>query len=79
MARRYDEWPGESYEGSSARGAMKGFVRHGVCLAKTWSDKLKGCLRSIGTDGDNEQIYVGAQEGTVYAYTPPVVASGSAC
>src|SRR5712671_2383608 len=24
MARRYDEWPGEGYEGSSARGAMKG-------------------------------------------------------
>jgi hypothetical protein len=44
--------------------------------APEWSDKLKGCLRSIGTDGDNEQIYVGAQEGTVYAYTPPVVASG---
>jgi outer membrane protein assembly factor BamB len=44
--------------------------------ASQWSDKLKGCLRSIGTDGDNEQIYVGAQEGTVYAYTPPVVASG---
>jgi outer membrane protein assembly factor BamB len=44
--------------------------------APQWSDNLKGCLRSIGTDGDNEQIYVGAQEGTVYAYTPPVVASG---
>jgi len=44
--------------------------------APEWSDKLKGCLRSIGTDGDSEQIYVGAQEGTVYAYTPPVVASG---
>jgi outer membrane protein assembly factor BamB len=44
--------------------------------APQWSDKLKGCLRSIGTDGDSEQIYVGAQEGTVYAYTPPVVAPG---
>lgn len=36
MARRYDEWPGEAYEGSSARGAMKGWVRHGVCLEATW-------------------------------------------
>jgi outer membrane protein assembly factor BamB len=45
--------------------------------APQWSDKLKGCLRSIGTDGDNEQIYVGAQEGTVYAYTPLLVASGT--
>jgi predicted chitinase len=31
MARRYDEWPGEDYEGSSARGAMKGWHKHGVC------------------------------------------------
>ena len=30
MARHYDEWPGETYEGSSARGAMKGWVAHGV-------------------------------------------------
>lgn len=36
MARRYDEWPGEGYDGSSARGAMKGWVRHGVCSEVTW-------------------------------------------
>jgi len=36
-----------------------------------WSDKLKGCLRSIGTDGESEQIYIGVQEGTVYDYSPP--------
>jgi len=35
MARRYDEWDGENYEGSSIRGAMKGWSRHGVC---TWQD-----------------------------------------
>lgn len=29
MARRYGEWPGENYEGSSARGAMKGWHQHG--------------------------------------------------
>jgi len=39
--------------------------------ALQWSDKLKGCLRSIGTDGDGKQVYVGAQEGMVYAYSPP--------
>ena len=32
LARRYDEWPGEDYDGSSARGAIKGWVKHGVCL-----------------------------------------------
>ncbi len=31
LARRYDEWPGEKYDGSSARGAMKGWHKHGVC------------------------------------------------
>lgn len=42
MARRYDEWPGERYEGSSARGAMKGWVRHGVCSRTLWKDSMKG-------------------------------------
>lgn len=41
MAKRYDEWPGESYEGSSARGAMKGWHKHGVCTEKLWP-KPKG-------------------------------------
>lgn len=36
MARRYDEWPGEGYDGSSARGAMKGWVSHGVCNEASW-------------------------------------------
>jgi hypothetical protein len=36
MARRYDEWPGEAYAGSSARGAMKGWHKHGVCAGELW-------------------------------------------
>lgn len=36
MARRYDEWPGEDYDGSSARGAMKGWHKHGVCAEQKW-------------------------------------------
>jgi hypothetical protein len=36
MARRYDEWPGEAYSGSSARGAMKGWHKHGVCGEAEW-------------------------------------------
>ena len=31
LARKYDEWPGEDYDGSSCRGAMKGWFHHGVC------------------------------------------------
>lgn len=42
MARRYDEWPGEWYEGSSARGAMKGWLRHGVCQRTLWGDTQTG-------------------------------------
>jgi hypothetical protein len=36
LARRYDEWPGEDYEGSSCRGAMKGWFHHGVCKEDYW-------------------------------------------
>jgi outer membrane protein assembly factor BamB len=44
--------------------------------APQWSDELKGCLRSIGTDDNTGQVYVGAQEGTVYAYSPPQLGEG---
>lgn len=36
MARRYDEWAGEDDDGSSARGAMKGWHKHGVCSLSMW-------------------------------------------
>ncbi|MBC8116742.1 MAG: peptidase C1, partial [Candidatus Saccharimonas sp.] len=36
MARRYDEFDGDDTEGSSARGAMKGWHKHGVCSEKFW-------------------------------------------
>jgi hypothetical protein len=39
LARRYDEWPGEDYSGSSARGAMKGWHKHGVCSALKWKNE----------------------------------------
>ena len=42
LARRYDEWPGENYDGSSARGAMKAWERHGVCTRELWPDDLHG-------------------------------------
>lgn len=35
-ARLYDEWRGQDYEGSSCRGAMKGFHKHGVCTVVYW-------------------------------------------
>ena len=36
FARRYDEYAGEDYEGSSCRGALKAFFKHGVCLNGDW-------------------------------------------
>ncbi|HSV78342.1 MAG TPA: C1 family peptidase, partial [Ramlibacter sp.] len=37
-ARRYDEYEGEDYDGSSCRGALKGWFNHGVCLEPEWPD-----------------------------------------
>jgi hypothetical protein len=36
MAKHHDQWPGEAYEGSSARGAMKGWHKNGVCSESAW-------------------------------------------
>ncbi|MFM9885343.1 MAG: C1 family peptidase [Burkholderiales bacterium] len=36
LAKFYDEWPGEDYSGSSCRGALKGWHKHGVCDRALW-------------------------------------------
>lgn len=36
MARRYDEFPGSKDEGSSLRGALKGWFKHGACVDSLW-------------------------------------------
>lgn len=36
MARRYDEFPGSKDEGSSLRGALKGWHKHGACVDRLW-------------------------------------------
>ena len=41
FARRYDEYAGEDYEGSSCRGALKGWFNHGVCLESDWPYKSR--------------------------------------
>lgn len=35
-ARHHDEWPGETYEGSSLRGALRGFYNCGACRFDLW-------------------------------------------
>lgn len=58
MARRYDEWPGEAYQGSSARGAMIGWARHGVCSDQDWP------FEKVGSEHFTPQI------ATIAAGTP---------
>lgn len=41
MARRYDEFAGNSDEGSSLRGALKGWHKHGACGNALWRTGLK--------------------------------------
>lgn len=36
IAKMYDEWEGEDYSGSSCRGALKGWHKHGVCAEPFW-------------------------------------------
>jgi predicted chitinase len=36
FARRYDEYEGENYDGSSCRGALKGWYHNGVCHESKW-------------------------------------------
>jgi hypothetical protein len=36
MAQKHDEWPGEDYEGSSCRGAIRGWRNMGVCGENEW-------------------------------------------
>ncbi|MGH7410641.1 MAG: C1 family peptidase, partial [Candidatus Methylomirabilis sp.] len=41
MGRRYDEWAGERYEGTSLRGAMKGWHKHGVTTDQLWPYRVR--------------------------------------
>lgn len=38
-SKKYDEWPGEDYDGSSIRGAVKAWSKEGICEEKHWPYK----------------------------------------
>ena len=73
MARLYDEWPGEDYDGSSCRGAMKGWHHHGVCDESLWpygkrftepkgaGGRTPSCARSAPTTGSTKISIVDMQ------------------
>lgn len=62
LARRYDEWPGEQYEGSSLRGAIRGWFHNGVCSEARWpySTSSKGGGLTLDRALDARRTTVGA-------------------
>jgi len=67
MARIYDEWDGEDYDGSSCRGAMKGWHRHGVTTDAIWPYRRpNGHVEFIGPSGGWEQDAAARPLGAYY-------------
>ncbi|MCX7176711.1 MAG: peptidoglycan-binding protein [Proteobacteria bacterium] len=53
FARRFDEYEGEDYAGSSCRGALKGWYYNGVCVNSKWPYAAGGdTLPKPGWDSD---------------------------
>lgn len=51
IAKKYDEFAGEDTDYSSARGAIKGWHKHGVCSLRNWGKSYDGVYnRKIATD-----------------------------
>lgn len=46
FARRYDELPGDEDAGSTARGAMKAWHKHGACQYDLWPASVAGARKS---------------------------------
>lgn len=57
-AKLYDEWEGKDYEGSSCRGAMKGWHKHGVCEHDLWKANAK--MQNTGWANDAAKRPLGA-------------------
>lgn len=51
LAQRYDEWPGESYEGSSVLGGMKGATELGYYREYRWAFGFDDAVLSLGHHG----------------------------
>jgi hypothetical protein len=59
MAKRYDEWSGEGYSGSSCRGAIKGWYNMGVCRHEFYPDQAdegSGFTVAAAKDARNNTI-----------------------
>jgi len=63
MARKNDEWPGEDYDGSSLRGAIKGWKNMGVCREEQWPYLLRGGIPHLTIEAAKD-----ARNHTIGAY-----------
>lgn len=60
FARRYDEYEGENYDGSSCRGALKGWYHNGVCIESKWPYATgENGLPVAGWDSDSVERTLG--------------------
>lgn len=50
IAKNYDEWEGTDYSGSSARGAINGWHKHGVASEKKWPYKVGDKLGTLNAE-----------------------------
>jgi hypothetical protein len=57
MARHYDEWAGESYQGTSLRGALKGWHKHGVASDGLW-DTFVTAMTTAKSNDDEAQAHL---------------------
>jgi len=62
MAKLNDEWPGEDYEGSSIRGALKGFFNNGACRddLAPYKEGEKGWQLGVDQAKDARDVGLGA-------------------
>jgi hypothetical protein len=65
LAKLYDEWPGEDYAGSSCRGALKGWHKHGVCARELWP-------YTVAPDGSVPTFEAPAENWAMDAVTRPL-------
>ncbi|NWK55526.1 C1 family peptidase [Verrucomicrobiaceae bacterium N1E253] len=63
MAKKNDEWPGEDYDGSSLRGAIKGWKNMGVCSEDHWPYLVNGGIDYLSIDAAKN-----ARHNTIGAY-----------
>jgi hypothetical protein len=63
MAKRNDEWPGETYDGSSLRGAINGWKNMGVCEDWMWPYRVGANKGSLTID-----MAKNARNNTIGAY-----------